>query len=643
MADITLEQVREKFPQYKDLSDDQLAQGLHKKYYPDMPFEDFSAKIGYKSKAAPKISISDVMRGKGLPNQDIASGLQAAGEIAKAGGRGLAKFVTTGGGLGEFGLPFLSSQEFEQYVRPYVGKSPEDYQPFETGVELTSALLPFGRAKPISSATEFYATKPQTAEELLTGARSLGEQLTTSARTKAEKTQKEIIPEIEKIIEMKKQMATSEKSLPEIPQIHEAARSETKFAAPDTDQLRIAGKDLRSDIRNLSASKLQEAEKKLAGGGDQFQKYLQKGAELEKTQPVATSEAGKRLQAKLLEMSKNMQLTPETRGLAAVTEKKLFPKQANEAFNTFDVEYRRLMDRARGKSEVRIGPEEAKVLETVAKPVEQALIDFVGKENYARPIYAEEAKDINKFRQDLGEALASREKIDYEEGKGQIVSVRKPEQVLFADRQSVKIGRQLLGNDAVNAFAERHAANELKGKTGAQIKDWLSKNDFVYEVPSLYEKINAFGENVARREGDAKALAALQQQMKDHLKTVGTVADQVQDKIRDAVKIINTSAKQIAKQSPEKLSETWLGVGGAPGMRSSLEQTGLFEKADLDRLEAQLLDASKLAQKEASSAAAQKAIFDFLKVAGKKAGIPIGVGGLGIAAYEAGKSLLGGE
>ena len=114
-------------------------------------------------------------------------------------------------------------------------------------------------------------------------------------------------------------------------------------------------------------------------------------------------------------------------------------------------------------------------------------------------------------------------------------------------------------------------------------------------------------------------------------------------KIRDAVKVINTSAKQIAKQSPEKLSETWLGAGGAPGMRASLEETGLFEKADLDQLETQLLDASKLAQKEASSAAAQKAIFDFLKVAGKKVGLPIGILGGVAGVYEAGKSLLGGD
>ena len=50
MADMSIQDVRQKFPQYNDLSDEKLAQGIHKKYYPDMPFEDFSKKIGYSEK-----------------------------------------------------------------------------------------------------------------------------------------------------------------------------------------------------------------------------------------------------------------------------------------------------------------------------------------------------------------------------------------------------------------------------------------------------------------------------------------------------------------------------------------------------------------------------------------------------------------
>jgi hypothetical protein len=47
----TISEVRQKYPQYKDLSDEQLAGALHQKFYSDMSFEDFSKKIGYSAKA----------------------------------------------------------------------------------------------------------------------------------------------------------------------------------------------------------------------------------------------------------------------------------------------------------------------------------------------------------------------------------------------------------------------------------------------------------------------------------------------------------------------------------------------------------------------------------------------------------------
>jgi len=43
--------VRQKFPQYSDLSDEQLAGALHKKYYADMPMEQFAQKIGLSQPA----------------------------------------------------------------------------------------------------------------------------------------------------------------------------------------------------------------------------------------------------------------------------------------------------------------------------------------------------------------------------------------------------------------------------------------------------------------------------------------------------------------------------------------------------------------------------------------------------------------
>jgi hypothetical protein len=45
---MNLQEIRQKYPQYGDLTDQALADSLHKKYYADMPFEDFASRIGYQ-------------------------------------------------------------------------------------------------------------------------------------------------------------------------------------------------------------------------------------------------------------------------------------------------------------------------------------------------------------------------------------------------------------------------------------------------------------------------------------------------------------------------------------------------------------------------------------------------------------------
>lgn len=66
---MNINEIREKYPQYNDLSDEQLAQGLHQKFYSDLPFADFSSKIGLATKPvaspAPVVdpNSSDLVRG----------------------------------------------------------------------------------------------------------------------------------------------------------------------------------------------------------------------------------------------------------------------------------------------------------------------------------------------------------------------------------------------------------------------------------------------------------------------------------------------------------------------------------------------------------------------------------------------------
>lgn len=52
----TLTEIRQQFPQYSDLSDQDLADGLYKKFYQDLPREEFEKKIGIQRKPEPTIA-----------------------------------------------------------------------------------------------------------------------------------------------------------------------------------------------------------------------------------------------------------------------------------------------------------------------------------------------------------------------------------------------------------------------------------------------------------------------------------------------------------------------------------------------------------------------------------------------------------
>ncbi len=44
---LTLKEFRSENPAYKDWGDEELARGLHKKFYSDVEWDDFSSQIGY--------------------------------------------------------------------------------------------------------------------------------------------------------------------------------------------------------------------------------------------------------------------------------------------------------------------------------------------------------------------------------------------------------------------------------------------------------------------------------------------------------------------------------------------------------------------------------------------------------------------
>lgn len=92
---MTFNEVRAQYPQYDDMSDEQLASALHGRFYSDMPFDEFAGKIGYSPTPTPDPSLtpdpntptfeSDGLLGR-LNQPDYIDAL-AAGNVLDATGR----------------------------------------------------------------------------------------------------------------------------------------------------------------------------------------------------------------------------------------------------------------------------------------------------------------------------------------------------------------------------------------------------------------------------------------------------------------------------------------------------------------------------------------------------------------------------
>lgn len=108
---MTLQEVRQQYPQYSDMSDAELAKALHAKFYSDMPVAEFAAKVGLEAKPEAKQSRS-------IPDQIARQvGLTARAGIGGAAGLGslIADPVVHGLNFLGAGLP-IPSQSLEKVM-----------------------------------------------------------------------------------------------------------------------------------------------------------------------------------------------------------------------------------------------------------------------------------------------------------------------------------------------------------------------------------------------------------------------------------------------------------------------------------------------------------------------------------------------
>lgn len=121
---ITISEIRKKYPQYDDLSDEQLADSLHKKYYSDMPKDEFISKIAMQKQPPDQKSNS------------LVEALSGIGNLGFGLGKGVAQGVSDFGISAANLIPQAAENFFGFNKNPtaIAGLSPR--QGFESGVTL---------------------------------------------------------------------------------------------------------------------------------------------------------------------------------------------------------------------------------------------------------------------------------------------------------------------------------------------------------------------------------------------------------------------------------------------------------------------------------------------------------------------------
>ncbi len=95
---MTIDELREQYPQYNDLADNDFADKFHQKFYSDMPKEEFYAKIGVQKK--PSLNSNPVQQDEGFlqSTSDDMSKYGITDEIVNAATLGLGPRVRAAGG-----------------------------------------------------------------------------------------------------------------------------------------------------------------------------------------------------------------------------------------------------------------------------------------------------------------------------------------------------------------------------------------------------------------------------------------------------------------------------------------------------------------------------------------------------------------
>ncbi len=128
----SIAEIRQKFPQYEDLSDEQLAGAIHKKFYADMPAEEFNAKVGLAQSGYDEATAnaSRMSQLKGGPGPKVDPSDNAVSQGLSGFNEGLGNLMglpvdltNTAVGLGMSGINAVAGTDFKPAPMPVGGSN----------------------------------------------------------------------------------------------------------------------------------------------------------------------------------------------------------------------------------------------------------------------------------------------------------------------------------------------------------------------------------------------------------------------------------------------------------------------------------------------------------------------------------------
>lgn len=140
---LTIEQIRKKYPQYKDISDERLLEGFHRKFYSQIPKDEFFAKFGIQQASQQPRMQQQPEQGYFAKNlADIISAGKRYGENVADLGMGFKGGVEklTHGILQPLAERGLLGQHVQQGFRPMVERNAQELQAAEQRSPIASFL-----------------------------------------------------------------------------------------------------------------------------------------------------------------------------------------------------------------------------------------------------------------------------------------------------------------------------------------------------------------------------------------------------------------------------------------------------------------------------------------------------------------------